>query len=78
MLEGLLVTIILGYVFGYIALKIIHAIWDRPATPKQRDGWRKNIEEEQDKWLNSAEFQRLNRERLNKLQPEQQRQHTES
>ena len=78
MLEGLVVTIILGYVFSYIALKIIYAVFDRPATLKQREQWRKKIDDDQKRWLSSPEFQKLKQEQLNKLLSEQPPEHTES
>lgn len=78
MLEGILLTVVLGYVFSYIALKIIHWIFDRPATPKQREKWLKKIDDDQKAWLSSPEFQKLNQERLNRQQPAQRPAQTES
>ncbi len=78
MLEGILLTVVLGYVFSYIALKIIYWLFDRPATPKQREEWRKKIDDDHQRWLSSPEFQKLNQERLNRLRCEQQPERTES
>lgn len=36
MLEGILLTVVLGYVFSYVALAIIHWVFDRPMTPEKR------------------------------------------
>ena len=39
MLEGILLTIVLSYAFGYIALKAIYFLFDRPEKPEQRKQW---------------------------------------
>lgn len=64
MLEGILVTMVLSYIFSYIAVGVLKAIFDRPSTPKQQDKWRKKIDEDQKLWLSSPEFQKLNQQRL--------------
>lgn len=69
MLEGLLVTMVLSYVFSYIAVNTLKAIFDRPSTPKQQEKWRKKIDEDQARWLSSPEFQKLNQQRLQNQAP---------
>lgn len=78
MLEGVLLTAVLTYVFSYIAVKLIQWVFDRPATPKQRELWKREIDERQERWLNSPEFQKLNQERLSRLQCAQEPERTES
>ena len=68
-------TIIVGCAFGYIALKLILFLFDRPMTPKQRQRWNDEIDAKQEAWLNSPEFQKLNQERLSRLQHAQQPEH---
>lgn len=77
MLEGILLTAVLGYVFGYVALKGIHFLIDWE-TERDCQKIRQRIDEEQKRWLSSPEFQKLNQERLNRLQSAQLPERTES
>ena len=43
MLEGILLTVVLGYVFSYVALRVIYFLFDRPESPESRQRWIQEI-----------------------------------
>jgi hypothetical protein len=69
MLEGIIIAAIAGSILSYLANHAIKAVFDRPMTHKQREKMRRKIDQDHKIWLNSPEFQKLNQERLSRLQP---------